>query len=75
MIERFHRTLKSAIASQNNTQWTKVLPSVLLGIRASFKDDLKASAAEMLYGESIHLPGEFFQPSPTTNNDSNFLHN
>ncbi|XP_071643032.1 uncharacterized protein [Temnothorax longispinosus] len=41
-------------------KWTKLLPTVLLGLRTSIKEDIKASAAEMLYGENLTLPGEFF---------------
>ncbi|XP_076545228.1 uncharacterized protein LOC143305445 [Osmia lignaria lignaria] len=40
--------------------WVEILPTVLLGLRASYKEDLKAFAAEMLYGAPIRLPGEFF---------------
>lgn len=60
MVERFHRQLKSAIKCHNNSSWTEVLPTVLLGIRVALKEDLNASAAEMVYGENIRIPGEFF---------------
>lgn len=36
------------------------LPLVLLGIRSAFKEDLQASSAELVYGEPLRLPGEFF---------------
>ncbi|CAK9813145.1 Transposon Ty3-I Gag-Pol polyprotein [Anthophora plagiata] len=60
MIERWHRSLKSAIMCHQTKNWVDILPTVLLGLRASYKEDLKASAAEMLYGVPIRLPGEFF---------------
>lgn len=41
-------------------KWIEALPTVLLGLRTSYKEDIKASAAEMLYGSSIRIPGEFF---------------
>lgn len=44
-------------------RWSEVLPTVLLGIRASFRDDLQASSAELLYGMTLKLPGEFFKNS------------
>ena len=59
MIERLHRQLKAAIKCHEKDQWTKVLPTVLLGIRAAWREDLGATAADLLYGESIRLPGEF----------------
>lgn len=65
MVERLHRQLKAAIKCHANTNWTEILPLVLLGIRSAWKEDVKASAAELVYGEPLRLPGEFFNPSPT----------
>jgi hypothetical protein len=44
-------------------QWTEALPLVLLGIRTSFKEDLQASVAEFVYGESLRIPGELLTPT------------
>lgn len=33
---------------------------VLLGLRNSYKDDIKTSAAEMVYGTTLRVPGEYF---------------
>lgn len=60
ILERWHRTLKSSIMCHSNKNWVEVLPTVLLGLRTCFKEDLQASPAEMLYGTSLRLPGEFF---------------
>lgn len=59
MIERFHRTMKSAIECHKST-WSDALPIVLMGLRATHKEDIEATPAEMLYGTTIKLPGEFF---------------
>ncbi|CAK1600312.1 unnamed protein product [Parnassius mnemosyne] len=59
MVERMHRHLKAAIVCHNNQRWTESLPLVLLGMRNALKQDLQASPAELLYGESLRLPGEF----------------
>ncbi|KAK2575223.1 hypothetical protein KPH14_002685 [Odynerus spinipes] len=32
----------------------------MLGLRTSYKEDMKASPAEMLYGTTLRVPGEFF---------------
>jgi cleavage and polyadenylation specificity factor subunit 1 len=40
--------------------WTDLLPTVLLGLRTCFKEDIKASAAELLYGMPLRITGEFF---------------
>lgn len=60
LIERFHRQLKAAITCHADINWTETLPIVLLGIRSAFKEDIQCSSAELLYGEPLRLPGEFF---------------
>lgn len=63
IIERWHRTLKTAIICQleKEKDWLAVLPVVLLGLRTAFKEDIKCSTAEMLYGTTLKIPGEFFE--------------
>ncbi|XP_052890336.1 uncharacterized protein K02A2.6-like [Anopheles moucheti] len=64
LIERWHRTLKAAICSRDTTHWVDHLPLILLGLRTSFKDDIKASSAELVYGSTLRIPAEFFHSSP-----------
>ncbi|CAH4027952.1 unnamed protein product [Pieris brassicae] len=33
-----------------------------MGIRSAYKEDVRASAAELVYGQPMRLPGEFFDP-------------
>ena len=62
MVERFHRQLKAAImAHMSPNTWTITLPSVLLGVCSAVKELLGRSAAEMIYGTTLRLPGEFTQ--------------
>ena len=56
LIERFHRTLKSALRSSQPHEWSKKLPLVLLGLRVSVKEELGCSSAEMMFGHSLKLP-------------------
>ena len=64
LVERFHRQLKGALRAQSDTHsWTESLPLVLLGIRTALKEDLHCTAAELVYGMSLRLPGEFFSSS------------
>ena len=64
MVERFHRQLKAALKAQHNSAaWVDALPLVLLGIRTALKENLSATAAEMVYGTTLRLPGEFFTPT------------
>ena len=62
MVEHFHRQLKAAImAHKSPNPWTITLPAVLLGVRSAAKERLGRSAAEMIYGTTLRLPGEFAQ--------------
>ena len=64
IIERFHRQPKSSLKSYPNlTNWTDILPIILLEIRTTLKDDLQCTAAELVYGTTLRLPGEFFNSS------------
>ena len=74
LVERFHRHLKPAIMAQRNNGWYHTLPLVLLGIRAAFREDLDCSSAELVYGTTLHLPGEFYESSTSTSPDpSNYM--
>ncbi|KAL0860008.1 hypothetical protein ABMA27_010323 [Loxostege sticticalis] len=86
MVERWHRTLKSeptketnelsTLARGNTEKWIYELPTVLLGLRASLRDDTSISAAELVYGTTLKLPGDFFEPTTSKTLDSDtFLHN
>ena len=60
MVERFHRQHKAAIvAHKTPNPWTTTLSAVLLGIRSAVKETLGRSAAEMAYGMTLRLPGDF----------------
>ena len=62
MVECFHRQLKAAImAHESPNPWTITLPEVglLLGVRSAVKELLCRSAAEIIYGTTLRLPGEF----------------
>ncbi|XP_068627034.1 uncharacterized protein [Battus philenor] len=56
-----------------NTGWSEALPLVLLGIRTAWKEDIKASAAELVYGETLRLPGEFFVPDKASPDVTDFV--
>ena len=74
MVERFHRQMKASLkAKLNSTNWFNELPLVLLGIRTALKQDIGCSAAEMVYGQTLRLPGEFFTPSSQDTDQHSFL--
>lgn len=73
MVERFHRTLKASLrASGNSANWSRELPFTLLGLRTSFNEDLQASPAEMVYGQTLCVPGELSTESPSNVEPSEF---
>ena len=61
MVERWHRTLKASLTARCSTSdWCSQLPWVLLRLRTMPKDCLIHSSAEMVYGQPLVVPGEFF---------------
>ena len=64
MIERCHRTLKSALMAQGDrAHWYEHLSLVLLSLRAAVKADQPLSPAELTLGCPLRLPGEFVDPA------------
>ena len=45
-------------------KWTEALPLVHLGLRTAYKEHLKSSAAELVYGEPPRVSGELLVPAP-----------
>ncbi|XP_025266774.1 uncharacterized protein LOC112638775 [Camponotus floridanus] len=70
MVERFHRQLKAAIRCHGGDRWTESLPTVLLGIRAAWKEDIRATAAELVYGETLRLPGQLLTKQLNNSDDA-----
>jgi len=48
------------------SSWSDALPLVLFGLRTAWKSDLRSSVAELVYGESLRVPGEFLSPLPSS---------
>ena len=68
MIETLHRQLKNSLkARTDDPYWMDYLPMVLLGIRTVWRKDPDCSPAELVYGSSLRIPGEFVEP--TTSGD------
>ena len=64
MIERFHRSLKSSLQARlAGSDWVNHLLLVMLGLRASRKDDSGFSPAGGLFGSVLSLSGEFLEHS------------
>ena len=73
MVERFHRQLKAAIKCHRSDRWTEVLPTVLMGMRAAWKEDLQTTSADLVYGEALRLPGQFLEKQHVEKRDASSL--
>jgi len=49
LVERFHRQIKRLSYAIKRKILVEILPVVLMGIRAAWKEDLQATTAEMIY--------------------------
>ena len=65
LIERSHQTLKNSIKAtliemgeKYQDKWVEYLPWALLGIRASFNNDLGTSSSELTFAKHPQLPGQ-----------------
>ena len=55
--------LKAAIKClRSPADWISGLPWILLGIRTALKEDIGCSSAELVYGTTLRVPGEFISP-------------
>ena len=70
--QNFEKCIESP---HNNPSRFETLPTVLLGLRVHCKEDIKSSPAELVYGEPLRVPGEFFTPSQNTITDADLLKN
>ena len=63
LVERFHKHLKAALKTHAaSSSLTEVLPLIPLSIRSTVKADIGYSPAELVFGTTLRLPGEFFSP-------------
>ena len=61
LVERWHRSLKAALMCHGSKfDWYDTLPTVLLGLRTSERESIRASPAEYLFGTTLRVPDEFF---------------
>nr|VZI38583.1 unnamed protein product [Spirometra erinaceieuropaei] len=77
MVERFHRQLKTALRAAGDPEnLSDNVPVALLGIRAALKSDLDCSAAELVFGTTLRLPGEMVTPTSRGAEETpeNFVH-
>jgi cleavage and polyadenylation specificity factor subunit 1 len=60
IVERFHRQFKDVLKARGaNANWSQHLWAVLLGIRTVWRAGPDCSSAELVYGTTLKVPGEF----------------
>jgi hypothetical protein len=65
MVERLHRQIKDSLRARNcGAAWAEHLPWVMLGLRATPKEDSDVSAAEMVYQSQLVLPNQVLLKLP-----------
>jgi cleavage and polyadenylation specificity factor subunit 1 len=63
-VKRFHRRRKESLRARlAGSDWPSHLPWVMLGLRAAPREDSGISAAELVYGCPLSLPGQFLTGS------------
>ncbi|XP_037931190.1 uncharacterized protein LOC119666001 [Teleopsis dalmanni] len=72
IIERWHRSLKSAIKCSETNSWSAALSLILLGMRTAVKSNIGLSPAEMAFGAPLRIPGEFLVPRNNTASETEF---
>ncbi|XP_011067895.1 PREDICTED: uncharacterized protein LOC105154233 [Acromyrmex echinatior] len=73
MIEQWHRSLKTAIMCHANKSWSRILSTVLLGLRTHVCLDTGASPAEFVYETTLRVPGKFVLPDDFIPNPKMFI--
>ena len=75
-IERRHQTIKNSLRASlvdmgnvHGDKWSLALPWVLLGKRIQVQPDLDISAAQLVFGKSLSIPGQLLgHPGPPLSN-------
>lgn len=57
----------------DSAHWVDRLPIILLGLRSALREDLGCSVADLVYGQPLRLPGEYFEPATTGTLQSDFV--
>ncbi|GBP54227.1 hypothetical protein EVAR_43252_1 [Eumeta japonica] len=60
MVERWHRSLKTALGPASTINHGLRSSIILLGLRAVPRSDTNVSAAELTFGKTLRLPGDFY---------------
>ena len=71
----YHPQANGLIKCYHTDNWSDALPIILLGLRTTFKPDIDASPSELVYGQSLSLPGEFLSTQVSAQINANLFRN
>lgn len=75
-IERWHRTMKAALMAYGDSNWVKILPIILFGLRNAINTETGVSPAQLTFGQRLRLPADFFEEDiPEILNPTDFVEN
>ena len=79
-IERQHQAIKNSlvaalveIADSKREKWLEFLPFVMLGRRVAVQPDLGAAPVDLVFGESVRIPGQLVQNHSEMENVNDLL--
>ena len=65
LCERYIKTIKTALTAKlDRNHWTRYVPLIILSINNMYKEDLKSSSAELVFGQTLRLPGDLCYDTP-----------
>ena len=70
MVERFNRTLKSMLSlfvSENQRDWDRHLPLLLMAYRSAVHETTGCTPSEMMFGRELRLPVDLLYGRPEAN--------
>lgn len=67
--------MNAALKCSNANDLVDSLPTILLGHRSTIKADTNVTPAEMVYGTTLNLPGEFFNTSNKSITQTEYVNN
>ena len=72
--EKWHRHLKASLmCCALSTDWYFTLSSCLLGLKTAVRLDTGLSAAEMMFGQTLQIPGDFCNYTETNIDSTLFM--
>lgn len=69
ILDSFHRQLKAKLKYNSGTRGTESVSTVSLCTKAAWKD-LRATTADVVYGQDLRFPSEFLSPIPNVPNNT-----